>query len=312
MLMLVGFALGATGCALWWPHLGNGLAGAVAVQPLAFLLHLSGAGVFAAGAARGASWSIAAFYFVLGAVMPLLGMLTSLGVRSLLSGGREIEAGEDDLAIGNPITATRESGVEEASLRPIVRMMRELDSRSIGKMILGLSKAGEAERGYQVLRRFQQDDDVELQFYAQNAQRGLTEGLERRLRKLRLRLEQSPGDPLVSGALAEVLIGFAGLRTTSSSDANSYVRRALEHLKRLPEGAKRAALEVRGYLLVQEPAAARAALERLPEGDLRRPRLSMEVLYAERDWSRLSESARGIEVTDIPVRTARAFWGARV
>ncbi|MGI9240650.1 MAG: hypothetical protein ACR2RV_07610 [Verrucomicrobiales bacterium] len=300
------------GCALWWPHLGNGLAGAVAGQPIAFLLHLSGAGVFAAGAARGASWSIALFYFVLGAVLPLLGMLTSLGVRSLLSGGRELEPNEDDLVVGNPITATRESRPEEASLRPIVRMMRELDSRSIGRMILGLSKAGEAERGYQVLRRFQQDDDVELQFYAQNAQRGVTDGLERRLRRLRMRLDQSPGDPLVSGALAEVLIGFAGLRTTSSSDANSFVRRALEHLKQLPEGAKRAALEVRGYLLVKEPAAARAALERLPEGDLRKSRLSMEVFFAERDWARLSDCARGLEATDIPVRTARAFWGTGV
>ena len=76
----------------------------------------------------------------------------------------------------------------------------------------------------------------------------------------------------------------------------------------MPEGAKRAAMEVRGYLLVREPAAARAALGRLPEDDLRRPRLEVEVLYAERDWGRLGECARGLESTDIPLRTARAFW----
>ena len=210
--------------------------------------------------------------------------------------------------MGNPILARVEAAGQELSLVPIVRVMREVDSRSIGRMILGLSKSGLGERGYQVLRRFQQDEDVELQFYAQNAQRGATEGLERQLKSLRGRLAASPGAPLVSSALAEVLIDLAGRRTTSGSDANSYVRRALEHLKQMPEGAKRAEMEVRGYLLVREPAAARAALARLPEDDLRRPRLEAEVLYAERDWAGLAASVRGLETTDIPLRTARAFW----
>ncbi len=307
-LMLVGFALGMAGFALWWPHFGGGLSGAVEGQPLALLLHLLGAGLFATGAAGRSSRSIALYYFLLAAVLPLLGMLTALGVTALLSRSSEAGLTGDEFVIGNPITAKREQEAAELSLTPIARLMRELDSRSIGRMILGLSKSGEAERGYQILRRFQQDQDVELQFYAQNAQRGAGEGLERRLKSLRERLAESPGDPGLSGALAEVLIGLAGMRTTSSSDANSYVRRALEHLGQLPQGAKRAAMEVRGYLLVREPAAARAALGRLPEGDLRRHRLTAEVLYAERDWGGLVECARGLEVTDIPLRTARAFW----
>ena len=307
-LMLAGAICSVAAICLWWPHLGAGMAGAISAQPLALALHVLGAGLFAAGAAGVLSGSMAVFYFLLAVVLPLVGMFTALGMNYLLSTYSGPVPGGEEFEIGNPIMAKGGGGVPELSLVPIVRMMREVDSRSIGRMILGLSKSGLGERGHQILRRFQQDEDVELQFYAQNAQRGSTEGLERQLKLLRARLAESPGDPHASGTLAEVLIDLAGRRTTSSSDANSYVRRALEHLKQVPEGARRAAMEVRGYLLVREPAAARAALGRLPEGDLRRPRLEVEVLYGERDWGRLAECARGLESTDIPLRTARAFW----
>lgn len=312
IMMLAGLGVGVAATALWWPHFAAGLAGAIAARPVALVLHLLGAGLFASGAAAGMSRPMKGFYFLLVAVLPLIGMLAVLGLNHHLSADGAAEEDEGEFELGNPILARRGGqSLPELSLDPIVRVMRQVDSRSLGKMILGLSQSGSAERGYQILRRFQQDEDVELQFYAQNAQRGATESLERQLKRLRLRLADAPGDPLVSSALAEVLIDLAGRRTTSGSDANAYVRRALEHLKQVPEGAKRAAMEVRGYLLVRDPAAARAAFGRLPEADSRRARLEVEVLYAERDWGRLAACCEGLESADIPLRTARAFWRGR-
>lgn len=307
-LLLLGVAFALAAVFFWWPHRGGGFAGALSAAPQALPVHLAGAVLFAIGAAGTFSRQMALFYFVLALVLPLMGMLTVLGLSGILRGESASQLQEDELELGNPILVRAEPGAAPVFLKPFARMMREEQAGSIGRMILGLSKSGGAERGYQVLRRFQQDADVELQFYAQSAQRGATEGLELQLKLLRSKLAGEAENGAVRAALAEVLIGLAGQRTTSGSDANAYVRRALEHLKRLPESAKRAALEVRGYLLVREPAGARAALERLPDGDLRRPGLEAEVLYAERDWGRLSEFAEGFETSDIQLRTARAFW----
>ena len=80
------------------------------------------------------------------------------------------------------------------------------------------------------------------------------------------------------------------------------------HLKQLPENAKRAALEARGYLLLRERSGARKALAGLPDGDLRKPGLEAEVLYLERDWARLTDFAGQLETSDFQLRTARTFW----
>jgi hypothetical protein len=308
LLMLLGVVFASAAVVLWWPHLGGGLADAVAASPPALALHLAGAILFASGGAGIYSRPMTPLFFVFSLVLPLVGMLTVLGLNRVLSGSAGPVTAEDDLEVGNPILGRGLPGVAEVFLQPIARMMRERDGGSIGRMILGLSKGGMAERGHQVLRRFQQDSDVELQFYAQNAQRGATEGLELHLKNLSAKLADQPEDEVVRSALAEVLIELAGRRTTSGSDANSYVRRALEHLKQVPESARRSAMEVRGHLLVREPAGARSALEKLPGDDVRRGRLEAEVLFAERDWKRLADFAEGLESTDIRLRTARAFW----
>ena len=306
LLMVLGATLSIAAVAMWWPHLGGGLGGAAVGAPLAAVLHVVGAGLFAVGAAG--SRAMVPVYLVVVLVLPVLGMLTVLALNGVLTvGGIEVGAG-DEFEVGNPVLARVGQGVAPVFLKPIARMMREEGSDVIGRMILGLSKSGGAERGHQILRRYQQDGDVELQFYAQNAQRGSTEVLERHLKNLSARLAEAPDDIAVRAALAEVLIELAGRRATSGSDANSYVRRALEHLKQLPESAQRSALEVRGCLLVREPAGARAALERLPGSDVRRARLEAEVLYAERDWAKLGERMGDLQGGDIQLRTARAFW----
>lgn len=310
LMMLAGAALGVGAIVLCEPQLDGGLVAVVRTVPLGIALHVVGAGLFAIGAAKFFARPMAPLYFVLAAIVPVVGMLTVVGLNLVLEGDAGLELDDEEFDIGNPILARPERGGSELVLKPVVRQMRELDSESIGRMILGLSKRGAAERGYQVLRRFQQDSDVELQFYAQNAQRGATEGLEERLKMLRARLDEEPDGPAFNLAIAEVLIELAGRRTTSSSDGNAYVRRAFDHLKKAPEGAQRAALELRGYLLVHEPAAARVAWEKLPLSDPRRVIFEAEVLYAERDWERLAECAGRLESSDTQVRTAREFWRA--
>ena len=307
-LLVFGSACGLAALIMWWPHLDGGVSGAVTAAPVALGIHLAGAALFAIGAAGVFSRPLAVFYFVLVAVLPLIGMLTVFGLSAILTYGVEVAPEEEELEVGNPILARPSPRGAEVFLKPIAHMMREEDAASIGRLLLGLSKGGGAERSFQVLRRYQQDSDVELQFYAQSAQRGVTEGLERQLKKLSATLAEEPENGAVRAALSEVLIAQAGQRTTSSSDANAYVRRALGHLKQLPENAKRAALEVRGYLLLRERSGARQALEGLHEGDLRKPGLEMEVLYLERDWARLRDFADQLQTSDIQLRTARTFW----
>jgi len=307
-LMLLGSALSIVAVILWVPHADGGVGAAISGSPIAFGLHAVGALLFSAGAASSGSRSITLFYFSISFALPVVGMATILGLLILLGDGFEEIEEEVPLQIGNPITSKR-SAAASVHLSPIARMMREEDSAAIGQILLGLGKGDGAERGHEILRRYQQDSDVELQFYSQSAQRSATEGLELQLKNLRSRLTENAKDDAVRAALAEVLIELASRRSTSGSDANAYIRRALEHLKISPATPKRAALEVRGHLLVKEPAAARSALAGLPDGDLRREQLNIELLYAERDWAKLMGGAEAVEASNIPMRTALAFWG---
>ncbi len=281
----------------------------------ALALHLFGAiflaaacGGFLPGGRTADRASFVVFYFIVAFVLPGFGALGVAALTAVLRSGIEAE-GEPDFMVGNPLLEdAAPDGPPELHLEPLAAGLGSLELPKLRGAALALRHRAAHPGPAALLRRFRNDPDSELQFYAANALAAATESAEARLATLAAHVADHPDDLPARADLAEALLDAPA---PSPAERASAAAAALEQLaggpgEPGPRGARSRRLAARAHLAAGgDPAAARAALgeeraESDPAGE------NLELLFREGRWGALARLCRG--AVPPPSAAAARFW----
>jgi hypothetical protein len=140
---------------------------------------------------RGGRFTLALLFSLMALTLPGVGLLT-VAVMLVIFALRPVADvhPEDRWTVGVPRMVMGENARTPLQLEPLAGTLRRVSLTEQGPIILGLKNAV-AEGRLPLLRRFQNDDDAQLQFFAQGVLGSAEEELETALRRYEGRLDQA-------------------------------------------------------------------------------------------------------------------------
>ncbi len=301
---------------------------AVVATPMGFLgliAHLCGAallafgcGGFLPGGSMSDRASVVVLYFVLALVLPGAGAAGVALITFLLARGGIDPSPAGEFVVGNAMLEDVEHGHDappEVHLEPLLVSTRSFDTESLGKMLLALrGRAGHPGAGA-ILRRYQQDSDSEVQFYAQSAVSGATETAEADFIAFEKSIAENPDDASARAALADRLLSHAERAVTPKGDRKKLSDQALGHLEAAlrvrPLSLRLQELTARAHLAAGDATSAQAALEAVVRPAFGRGAVTATVLdslYRGGEWDRLIELSKEAAPVDARLKAAMKFW----
>jgi len=295
----------------------SGILGLIAHLCGAALLAL-GCGGFLPGGSMTDRASAVVLYFILALVLPGAGAVGVVLITFLLARGGIDPAPAGEFVVGNMMLEDVEHGHDappEVHLEPLIVSTRSFDTESLGKMLLALrGRAGHPGAGA-ILRRYQQDSDSEVQFYAQSAVSGATETAETDFVRFEKRIAENPDDAAARAALVDRLLSHAERAATPKGDRKKLSDQALGHLeaalKVRPLSLRFHELTARAHLAAGDANSAKAALEAVVRPAFGRGAVtatSLDALYRDGEWDRLIELSKEAAPADARLKTAMKFW----
>ena len=288
-----------------------------------FLGHLVACALFAFGAGNivskdGRRAALASFilYFTFAFTFPLVGMICALAMIWMLKDGARKERLQDDFIVGNTMIerwANRPHDKDlDVHLMPLTASMRSLDRDGLAAMILGLRDLLPSESAHEILERYQQDLNSQVQFYAQSALSGELERVESHLSTLASRVRRNPENPVPRTALAEMLVSLANQRRITAADKEVHAKNALVHLQialdHAPDYAYLHFLKARASLILHDSKGAEESLEQLVKLDAPRSmtdRVRAKLAYETGDWTALTKMPAS---TDPEISASLHYW----
>jgi hypothetical protein len=283
-----------------------------------FLGHLLACALFAFGAGnivskdgRRAALASSILYFTFAFTFPLVGMIGALAMIWMLK-----DRLQDEFIVGNTMIerwANRPHHKElDVHLIPLTASMRSLDRDGLAAMILGLRDLLPSESAHEILERYQQDLNSQVQFYAQSALSGELERVESHLSTLGSRVRENPENPVPRTALAEMLVNLANQRRITAVDREVHAQNALVHLQialdHAPNYAYLHFLKARASLILRDTRIAEESLEKLVT--LGAPpsmtgRVRAKLAFEKRDWDALTKMPPS---TDPEISASLHYW----
>ena len=267
---------------------------ALAVHTVACALLAAAFGGLVPGGTSADRASVVLLYFVVAFILPGAGVVGVVWLGYLLGRGGKGTEEEAAYKLGNPLTRPYQDGAREFATRPhlepLATSMREFDTAEARAAVLALRHRAHRPEVAAVLKRFRNDADSELQFFAGSALDGAVERAETHANTFTQRVAADPEDADAHVGLAEGLIKLA--RTAAvAGDRRRLAAAACEHLasarERWPDSHRLARLAGEGLMLSGDHESAEKVLSN--EAEAAPERLSL--LFQQRDWAALRDIA---------------------
>ncbi len=256
-------------------------------------------------------------FFIVGAVLPLAGVLVVLALSWILStpAGTGLRP-EDSYVFGNPMAtaARRESRHPQPELSPLTEAMRSFSALELEKMIHGLRHLRPSRLTLHFLRRFQTDPTSNLQFASQGVITGNLEQLESQLKTVTARIEASPDNPDARLAAAEILLELAAWTPQGDATAQVYLDDVLMHLQVVllqePSSQRALHLRVQALLGLDQSAAVAEPLAKLTDPAYQDDALlaAMQADLSSGEYRRLASLAAQVQSPNAAVVETLGFW----